>query len=113
MLKRGIYRHSHEIEYVERTVYAGDIVLEVYETKTAFVLTLMEQQVRYDAPQIDDMFQKSKRVVIKKDGSKHAMRIWDDHSFTVYPYRAGVPYVFNLEPQMIGLFLCFLCFLFI
>ena len=32
----------------------GDILLEVHETKTAFVLKLLEQQVRYDAPQIDN-----------------------------------------------------------
>lgn len=72
MLKKGLYRHHHEIEYAAGSVNAGDILLEVHETKNAFVLTLLEQQVRYDAPQIDDMFQKSNRVVIRKDGSKHA-----------------------------------------
>lgn len=102
MLKPGIYRHRHEIEYVERTVYAGDIVLDVKETKTSFVLTLLEQNVRYDAPQIDDMFQKSKRVVIKKDGSKHAMRFCEgqDDWFCFYPYRVGVPYSFTHEDRI-------------
>lgn len=99
MLKSGTYRHRHYINCIEGNVYVGDIVLKVHETKTSFVLTLLEQQVRYDAPQIDDMFQKSKRVIIKKNGSKHAMLFGKDCNtwFCLYPYRAGVPYGFNEE----------------
>lgn len=99
MLKPGIYRHRHEKDYVEGSVFLGDIVLEVHETKTSFVLTLLEQNVRYDAPQIDAMFQASKRVVVKKDGSKHAMQFAKDCDewFCLYPYRVGVPYCFTEE----------------
>ena len=93
MLKSGIYRHKHQKEYAEGTVDCGDILLEVHETKTAFVLKLLEQQVRYDAPQIDDLFRNSDRVVIKKDGSKHGMSFCSgqDDWFCLYPYRVGVP----------------------
>ena len=99
MLKSGIYRHKHQKEYAEGTVDCGDILLEVHETKTAFVLKLLEQQVRYDAPQIDDLFQNSDRVVIKKDGSKHGMSFCSgqDDWFCLYPYRVGVPYAFTCE----------------
>ena len=43
MLKSGIYRHKHQKEYAEGTVDCGDILLEVHETTTAFVLKLLEQ----------------------------------------------------------------------
>lgn len=105
MLKPGIYRHSHETEYADGTVvHHGDILLEVRETQTAFILKLLEQQVRYDAPQIDDLFQKDERVVIKKDGSRHAMSFCSgqDDWFCLYPYRVGVPYVFTHEDRIIS-----------
>ena len=103
MLKSGIYRHRHRKEYVEGTVDCGDILLEVHETKTAYVLKLLEQQVRYDAPQIDDLFQNSDRVVIKKDGSKHGMSFCSgqDDWFCLYPYRVGVPYAFSREEPVL------------
>lgn len=99
MLKNGIYRHRHEKEYVEGTVCLGDILLDVKETDTSFILKLIEQNVRYDAPQIDDMFRKSDRVLIRKDGSKHAMSLIDgmDTWFCLYPYRVGVPYTFEYK----------------
>ena len=105
MLKSGIYRHKHQKEYAEGTVDCGDILLEVHETKTAFVLKLLEQQVRYDAPQIDDLFQNSDRVVIKKDGSKHGMSFCSgqDDWFCLYPYRVGVPYAFTREGPVMSM----------
>ena len=105
MLKSGIYRHKHQKKYAEGTVDCGDILLEVHETKTAFVLKLLEQQVRYDAPQIDDLFQNSDRVVIKKDGSKHGMSFCggQDDWFCLYPYRVGVPYAFTREGPVMSM----------
>ena len=105
MLKSGIYRHKHQKEYAEGTVDCGDILLEVHETKTAFVLKLLEQQVRYDAPQIDDLFQNSDRGVIKKDGSKHGMSFCSgqDDWFCLYPYRVGVPYAFTREGPVMSM----------
>jgi stage V sporulation protein G len=105
VLKSGIYRHKHQKEYAEGTVDCGDIRLEVHETKTAFVLKLLEQQVRCDAPQIDDLFQNSDRVVIKKDGSKHGMSFCSgqDDWFCLYPYRVGVPYAFTCEGPVMSM----------
>ena len=42
---------------------------------------------------IDDLI-----LRLKKDNKcKHCLRIWEDGSFTVYPYRAGTPYYFELK----------------
>ena len=99
MLKPGIYRHRHEIDYVERSLHVGDIVMQVKETASSFIFRLLENTVRYDAPQIDSLFRDKDRVVIRKRGSGHAMRFidGDDGYFVIYPYQAGVPYSFQWE----------------
>lgn len=28
---------------------------------------------------------------------RHAMRVWSDHDFTIYPFQAGVPFYFEKE----------------
>ena len=92
MLKSGVY--IHECEWCNRVV--GHISINVKETDKSFALELLENTVRYDAPQIDDLFSKSKRVVIRKNGSNHAIVVFDDENFCIYPYRVGVPYGFSL-----------------
>lgn len=94
-MKNGIYIHRHIKEYVEKDVYLGDIMLDVKETANSYILLLIKNDVKYDAPQIDDMFFKKEKVIIKKSGSEHALNDWQDGSFTLYPYRVGVPYLFS------------------
>ena len=93
MLKPGLYKFFCEVGGHR----VGEITLDIHETKTAFVLKLVESTVRYDAPQIDDMFQTSDRCVIRKNGSRHAMSFCDGINdwFCLYPYRVGVPYAFE------------------
>ena len=98
MLKPGIYRHHCEKEYANgETIHFGDIYMKVKETDTSFILELLSNTVRYDAPQIDDMFRERNRVVIRKEGSKHAMAFSGDDWFCLYPYRVGVPFAFSWE----------------
>ena len=93
MLKPGLYKFFCE----ECGHRVGEITLDIHETRTAFVLKLVENTVRYDAPQIDDMFRESECCVIRKNGSRHAMSFCDgiDNWFCLYPYRVGVPYSFE------------------
>lgn len=91
----GTYKHEHFIKYAECELYVGDILIDVKQTAKNFILSLISNGVRYDAPQIDDMFRGSVKVIISKFGSKHALRDWGDDSFTLYPYRVGVPYLFK------------------
>lgn len=93
MLKNGLYKYQHE----ERGRLAGEIVLDIHETKTAFILRLVENTVGYNAPQIDDMFRESDRCAIRKARSKHAVDLIGDYNdwFCLYPYRLGVPYAFE------------------
>ena len=93
MLKKGLY--IAEEQDCPDPHYRYEIKINVSETEKAFVLTLLELNARYGATQIEDMFSRSKRVMIKKDGSKHAIRVWGDEDFTLYPYRVGVPFYFK------------------
>lgn len=41
------------------------------------------------------LFKNSERAVISKGKGGHAMRVWSDEDFTIYPYQAGIPYWFQ------------------
>lgn len=88
----GIYKC--EVWY--DSISMGNIILAVNETEYAFTLKLLKNTVRYDSPQIDDMFANTDTVRIKKSGSKHAINVCSQKRFVLYPYRVGVPYMFDL-----------------
>ena len=72
------------------------IILDVKETENAIILRLIEFQSRYGGSHIERLFSKSRRAVIRKQKSGHAVRKWGDDSFTIYPFQAGIPYYFEL-----------------
>lgn len=73
------------------------IVMDVRETAKSFIFSLIDLKSRYSASHMAMLFSKSKRVMIKKAKSPHAMRIWPDGSFTLYPYQAGIPFYFKAQ----------------
>ena len=94
-LKSGRYR-SEDLDnpcVTDRYI----IEMDVKATAKSYILTLQSFRTKYGATQIEDMFRKSPRLIIRRNKpSDHAICVWDDASFTIYPYRVGVPYVFNL-----------------
>lgn len=86
-MKNGLYKCE---------MRTGEIFVSVKDTKAALSLKLISNQVKYDAPQIDAMFSDRETVNINKRGSKHSYIDFRDNSFTLYPYRVGVPYYFEL-----------------
>lgn len=95
----GIYKCTITKQYAntgDEVFTMGDIIVRAKDSEKSLALTLLENTVRYDAPQIDDMFRENKTIKINKRGSKHAYNEWGDNSFTLYPYRVGVPYIFEL-----------------
>lgn len=95
MMKCGRYIAQNDESYL----HAYHIVIDFKETPKSYILTMVENNSRYGAPQIEPMFAKSKRVVIGKSGDEHALIPWGDNSFTLYPYRCGVPYLFRIEAE--------------
>lgn len=77
--------------------HAYQYVIEVKETDKSYIFKMVESKNKYADGQLEDMFGGKSKVVLRKDGRcRHAMRIWSDHDFTIYPYQVGVPFYFRL-----------------
>lgn len=92
-LIHGIYRCADD---PETTWNPNDITIAVKETEKSYIFTLIKDNTRYTDSHIDMLFSKSNRIAINKNRSPHTIRVFDDHSFTIYPYRNGVPFYFEL-----------------
>lgn len=95
MLKPGIYHASND----ESIWNAYDVKMEVKETDKSYIFELVSLESHYAADHIKMLFKKSNRFVLRKDQGGHAMRVWDDTHFTIYPFQAGIPYYFKMEPE--------------
>lgn len=70
------------------------VFIHVKETEKSFSFRLLDRQSRYLDPPLDDFFKNGTGKILKS-GSKHAICVWSDESFTLYPYRVGVPFLFH------------------
>ena len=91
MLKPGIYLAEND----ESIWDSYKITMEVKETEKSYIFRLVEFKSRYSADHIKMLFKNSERAVISKGKGGHAMRVWSDEDFTIYPYQAGIPYWFQ------------------
>lgn len=92
-LKAGRYRaYNDDFDFFNNY----EIFIDAKETEKSFLFDLVSFESRYSAYHIKRMFEDHNRVKIDKRGSKHAMRIWSDHDFTIYPFQAGIPFHFKL-----------------
>ncbi len=92
VIQNGIYRYTHE------EMGGGVIELDVKETEKAFKFKLLKNTCRYSPAHVDMLFAKSDKAVVRKHGSRHAMRfssVFDDY-FVIYPFQAGIPFLFEL-----------------
>ena len=92
-LKSGVYKYVFDSDYSWRY---GEVIIILRNLPKSYEFNLIKNTVRYDAPQIDDMFRDKRIIRIKKDYSPHALNIWGEENFTLYPYRVGVPYYFEM-----------------
>lgn len=76
-------------------MFGYEIIISVKETEKSYILNLINNNSRYSPAHIDMLFKKSNRVKIDKEKSQHAMRVWSNKDFTIYPFRAGIPFWFS------------------
>lgn len=77
-----------------------DIKVKVKETEKSYSMQLIENNSRYSPGHIDMLFSKKDRIVIKKEKSQHCIKnVLGDNSFVIYPFRAGIPFVFDKIAQ--------------
>ena len=72
-----------------------DIKVRVKETEKSYSMQLVENNSRYSPCHIDMLFSKKDKIMIKKGKSQHSMNVWSDNDFTIYPFRAGIPFHFE------------------
>ena len=85
----GLYRCDKRSQ-----LYHEHTTIEVKETDKTYIFKLVDHNWRYSFGHVENMFKDKLRVVIKKNKSAHAIQRWNDGSFTLYPYRAGIPFYF-------------------
>lgn len=91
LLKPGIYIAEKD----ENIWDSYRITLQVKETDKSYILQLVEFEARYGEAYIEALFQKSTRVVLRKNRGGHPICKWSEEDFTIYPYQAGIPYYFK------------------
>lgn len=89
-MKQGLYEYVHKEKWNK-----GHVIVRLKETPKSYCLTLVENTIRYSPAQIDMLFQKSDKVKISKEKSPYAFIIWMNDGFTIYPFRAGIPFGFE------------------
>lgn len=92
MLKAGRYVAENNDNYLSRY----KIVMDVKETEKSFIFKLVEYDNRYGYDHMQLLFKDSDKAIVRKYKSGHAMRVWDDNSFVIYPFQAGIPFYFRL-----------------
>ncbi len=92
MLKQGIYKSEKKEGMFDSYL----IKMRVKETEKSYIFELLEFDSRYPPAQMEMLFSKDKKIVLNKNKGGHAMRVWSEDSFTLYPYQAGIPFVFDL-----------------
>ena len=91
----GMYLAEHNNSMFDRY----KIIVRVTECEKSYKLELIKCESRYSPAHIDALFEKSKTVVISKRSVKHVIRLWSDESFTLYPFKSGIPFSFRLMDE--------------
>lgn len=74
-----------------------EMTLFAKETQASFVLTLLSSEGKCIPGQIEMLFRKSNRTVIRKGKSGHPVEVGGDNTwFVIYPFQAGIPFLFEL-----------------
>lgn len=93
---KGIYKYTHEDNM---PMGGGTVTIEVSETEKSYTLRLIENSCRYSPAHIDMLFSKNNKAVINKNKNPHAINFYDGY-FVMYPYRAGIPFMFEHEERV-------------
>lgn len=71
----------------------------VEETDKMYKMTLVSLDMADWCPHIEMMFHHSvgDSVYFRKRHGRHAVYDWGDDTFTIYPFKAGIPYYFEKQ----------------
>lgn len=96
ILKAGRYKAENS----DDVFYAFRYVMDVKVTEKSYIFKLLDKERRYAYNHLELMFDKKNQIVISRSKpAGHAMRVWSDHDFTIYPFQAGIPFYFQKEDE--------------
>lgn len=96
MLVSGKYRLRSGDDWWNRF----EMTLSVKETKASYILTMLESSGRFIPSQIEMLFKKSSKVILRKNKGGHPIEAGSDNTwFVIYPFQAGIPFLFELVPN--------------
>ena len=95
-MKNGLYRYEDKDSYTNR----GEYIIKLKEMEKSYTFELIKNDMRFSPAHLDMLFGKSKKVKINKEETHHAINISGDDWFCIYPYRAGIPYVFEYTEEL-------------
>ena len=87
----GVYKYQDRESYTN----SGEILLSVQDKGESLRLQLISNTMRYSTGHMEMIFGSKRSVNVKKKRSRHAINIVGDSWFCIYPYRAGIPFVFE------------------
>lgn len=87
---RGLYR-----SFSKEAGNEYDILVYVKETMNTYDLELRRLEGKNIPIQLEFLFDGVTTVKIRKDKKLHQVIVWDNEHFTLYPFRAGVPFCFE------------------
>ncbi len=78
-----------------------DVLVELKDRKKTITITLIEDKSRFKSGHIELLFRNSKKKVVlsKEKVNAHAFYTVGNDWFVIYPYRAGIPFAFELEEK--------------
>lgn len=92
-MRDGLYRYVDKDDATNR----GEYIIKLRETPTSYVFERIKNDMRFSPVHLDMMFESSDGVTVNKTKTSHAINTVGDDWFCIYPYRAGIPYVFELK----------------
>ncbi len=96
MLISGKYRLVNGDDWWNRF----EMTMSVRETKVSFILTKLDINGGFIPGQIEMLFSKSDRLLIRKGKSRHPIESGSDNTwFVIYPFQAGIPFLFELMEE--------------
>lgn len=88
-------RLNGKFEYLQDDDPARRILIEARETPSGYTFKLLENSTRLDYDHFILLFKNSDTARVDKKRSQHGMMLWKDGDFTIYPFRAGIPFWFR------------------
>ena len=75
--------------------FNGQIKIRLEETEKLYRIKMLENTTKYDYDHFANIFNGKTSVSIQKSGGNHACTVFPDEDFLIYPFRAGIPFLFR------------------